>query len=176
MGGGLSQTLPGMRQELNPGSYVRVPQSEGLDVDGEFVLSALIWPTHLNGREQAILGRWSVAAQRGFQLMLTADGEVALRVGDGDSEPLVVRLPGSLPLRHWYRVEAAYCSREASVVCIPLEPRPAAEARALKTPVRVSPNSGGLQVYIAAWSDVSTTVGGHYNGKIERPRITRLGG
>jgi N,N-dimethylformamidase len=170
---------PGRRQRINAGSYVRVPPSPALQALSSFTLEALIWPTTPGRGAQTLLGRWDEARQAGYQLFIDEAGAVALRLGDGSSETFSTAAP--LDARAWYLVSASYDAQTKAVRVTqqPLRQRARDQSAAtLATTARVVPEAPTatpflMAAYAAGEQAGRLVTGGHYNGKIEAPRLSR---
>jgi N,N-dimethylformamidase len=169
----------GRRQRINAGSYVRVPPSPALQALSSFTLEALIWPTTPGRGTQTLLGRWDEAGQAGYALILDATGAVALRLGDGISETFSTAAP--LDTRTWYLVSASYDAQTKGVRVTqqPLRQRARDQSAAtLATTARVVPKAPTatpflMAAHVAGEQAGRLVTGGHYNGKIEAPRLSR---
>jgi N,N-dimethylformamidase len=159
---------PGVVQRYPSGSYVEVPDHGRLAL-GSFTLQAWVLPTLAGPDAQGLITRWS-ADGGGFGLFLGDDGALELRC-DGE------RVSSGQPLRReWYFVAATFdaASGHATVHQRPVRSLPddasctTVEGR-LPTP---STADGGV-LLAAHWGQVAgaRVPAGHYNGRIDRPRI-----
>jgi N,N-dimethylformamidase len=161
---------PGRRQPIECGSFVRVPPSPALDRVGSFTLAALVWPTLPGIGEQTILGRWgSATSGEGYALGLDGAGRPCLRIG-------AWRLAAARPLqaRRWYRVLASLdaATGRAIVFAEPLDRQWGDAGADLAT--GTAPRSSvpaALPFLIAAHLGTDQRTAGHFNGKIEAPRL-----
>ena len=171
-------TYPGRRQTIVMGSCVVLPESEALDGLVSFTLQVLIWPTTPACRRQGLVTRWCNATLRGFGLVIE-DRCAALVLGRGDDEPVLVSSGRPLVAREWYRVTASYDARDgvARVTQTPLHAEPV-----MKSAAGVALNVGrgayempDAPMLFAAWKETASgsrlVAGGHYNGKLEAPRL-----
>jgi N,N-dimethylformamidase len=173
------QTLQGRKQNIYPGSYAVVPHDSRLDLDGGLSLQALVWPTLLAAGRQAILGHVSEDGARGYQLMLDDEGALALLLGDGSGEPVVVSTRTPLLSRHWHFVAATFDPQRGQVHLYqePLLERASPSARATATePISVGSIAAGQVPLLIAAQYAGTSNGrvigqAHFNGKIDRPRV-----
>ena len=169
---------PGRRQTIVTGSCVVLPESTALDPLESFTVQVLIWPTTPDYRCQGLVTRWCNATLRGFGLVIE-DGGAALVLGRGDGEPALVASGRPLVAREWYRVTASYDTRDgvARVTQTPLHAEPA-----MKSAADVARNVGrgayelpDAPMRFAAWKETGSgsrsVAGGHYNGKLEAPRL-----
>ena len=169
------------RQEIRAGSYAVVPHDPVLDLAG-FTLEALIWPTRLVAGRQGIVTKWSESARAGYGLVID-DGCVALLLGDGAGGLEVVRTETPLLERCWFAVAATYDAatgvatvRQAPVITAtnaPVSPLLPVERLTGETSRRAGarPAATDAPLVIAGWLGQDRVVAGHYNGKIERPRV-----
>jgi N,N-dimethylformamidase len=171
-------------QDIQPGSYVVVPRAPALDPAGSFTLQALVWPTRPARGRQALLGAWREGAAAGYGLGLDEAGALALWLGDGAGGTARVTTGVPLAERRWHLVAGSFdaATGRMRVVQEPLSgptfgPEERAEAEA-RTPVR--PPVGPGPFLIAAWQQSDRpdrwpgiVAGGHFDGKIDRPRVAR---
>jgi N,N-dimethylformamidase len=98
---------PAERQPDNSGSFVEVPDSDGL-LSGvsSLSLSLDMFPTLLDERLQGVIGTWDAGSAAGYAVVVE-DGRLALWMGDGSQHTrLVVKEP--LQPHTWYRVSAGF--------------------------------------------------------------------
>ncbi len=154
---------PGRHQRYPSGSYVVVPDDGRLALD-TFTLQAWILPTAAGPTAQGILTRWSEAG--GYGLFLDERGALELRC-EGES------LTAGEPLRReWYFVAATFdaASGRATLVQRPVREFADDVTRAEVTGELPIPSDAGAGVLVAAhWRDGLPA--GHYNGRIDRPRV-----
>jgi N,N-dimethylformamidase len=169
---------PGRRQRINAGSYILVPASPLLDSVTSFALDALIWPTTPGRGMQTLLARW--AEKAGYALIIDEGGALTLWLGDGDKhEVFSTGVP--LDARAWYRVSASYDAqtKTVSVSQQPLRERARDRSAAtIETAARVVPRASTatpflMAAHVAGEQAKRLVTGGHYNGKIEAPRLAR---
>jgi N,N-dimethylformamidase len=173
-------TYPGRRQRINAGSYVVVPASPLLQSVTSFTLQALIWPTMPGRGAQTLLGRWDGTRQAGYALIIDETGALALQLGDGTtSEFLSTGAP--LDERAWYLASASYDAetRAVRVVQQPMRARARdASVAVQETTARVVPGAPTqtpflMAAHVAGEQAGRLVTGGHYNGKLEAPRLAR---
>jgi N,N-dimethylformamidase len=169
-----SRTYGGRVQEIHAGSYGLVDPHPLVDRISSFTLQAYVWPTTPRKGRQALLGAWSEGEGRGFGLALDERGAPEVRVGDGRGG--IARLSTGRPLleRRWYLV-AASLDAESGRLELHQEPvadqtfHPEGPVHASDVTV-VRPDGRGLPFLLAAWQ-AGERASGHYNGKIDAPRL-----
>lgn len=169
----------GRVQSVHPGSYVVVPDADGvLAFEKSFTLQCLFSPTTPARKRETLLSRWDDDAGAGYCLSLDADGRPQFRVGDG-TEVTAVSVEQSLSER-WYAATVAYDGErgriELRVATMETGKHPGREQwSARETTTAVAPaGRGGTPFYVGAVAraDADGTYGGEtFNGKIERPRV-----
>jgi N,N-dimethylformamidase len=175
----------GRRQVVHSGSYVVVPDRRPLRVES-FTLQCWIWPTmptkvdgYWKPGPQALIAKWS--ENRGFGLFLNEEGAVELRV-NGE------RLSNGVPVRDraWHFIAATFDETGRAVlyhepqIRYALDPQIEPAEATLNTSIEHS----DIPLVIAGYVDRRDTgplgrssvpegviVGGHYNGKIDSPRL-----
>lgn len=174
-----SGTYPTREQPCRSGSAVRVPPSPVLDALSSFTVQATIWPTTTVGRRQALLGTWDDSRAAGFAVVIETNGTLGVRISDGSGEVFALDTGVALVTRRWAFVAATYDAATGTVTLVqepvfptgPGDVEAHAEGRAPHG-WRAAPGAAFL---MAAWSEGEAggkpLTGGHYNGKIERPRL-----
>jgi N,N-dimethylformamidase len=177
-----NRSYPGRRQAIHIGSFGVVDARPAFGDLTSFTLQAYVWPT-TPGRRQALLGSWSENGRRGIGLGLDERGALELRIGDGAD---VAALSSGRPLlaRRWYLVAGSFDGASGRMV-LWQEPvhDPSFHDQAavqVETTTAVRPAAAGTPFLFAAWhegeADAPTAcgrlvAGGHYNGKLDRPRL-----
>jgi len=168
--------LPGRRQRAHAGSFTIVPRHPLASPNGAYTLCAFVQATtpHL-GREQGLISMWSQEDSMGISLRLDDEGVVTLWIG-GSSAPIT-----AVPLlrREWYFVAAGIDIERRTVMCAvrPLSSLGAQEsfgvAVALSAPIELGRELPLLFGAISRPRDAeqSAEAVGHFNGKLEAPRI-----
>ena len=191
---------PGKHQVLPLGSYVKVPDGEPLHLAGSFTITAWIAPTRHTAETrmptpatQGIVTKWSGQDQSGYGLFLQGGrvvlwlggpgGKVEKIVAESPLRPWVPSTPGPRTPRPqgvsttWYFVAASFDSSTGNVVLyqepvtdFTFDPTRAVIRRT--TGARgLAPNTAPLLI-AAAWIEKGQPgVTGHYNGKIDNPRV-----
>lgn len=176
----------GRRQVINSGSYVVVPDRRALRVNS-FTLQCWAWPTmpvrpegYWRSGPQALIAKWVDGA--GYGLFIDDDGCPELRVNGQ-------RLSSRAPLRDraWHFLAASFDAETGRAILYhepqiryALDPEvPPAEAT-----FDEAPNHADVPLTIAAYAErlddgpagrssvpAGLVMGGHYNGKIDSPRL-----
>lgn len=163
--------FPGRRQEVRLGSYVRVADAEVLQHLASFTLDALIWPTIPDKPGQGIIARLSADGSEGFALVLDGARGITARLGT-TAGPGSLATGAPLRKREWYRVWASFDAAAGTLTvgqrALSGETKGAAVVETAAVAGR--PRLGkDLDLFLAAMG--GEPVGGHFNGKLERPRI-----
>jgi len=171
----------GRRQAIHAGSYVHVPSGSLLQSLTGFTLEALIWPTTPGRGEQTLIGRWDDRLKAGFALIIDDAGAVALHTGDGSGRIQAISTGAALDARAWYRVSASYDdkTRAVRVTQSPLRRRARDDSAAsVELATGVVPKARAetpllMAAHVARQEGGKLVTGGHYNGKMEAPRLAR---
>jgi N,N-dimethylformamidase len=162
-----AREVPGRWQELPHGSYVIVPDDEGLRTLQSFTAQAWIYPTTPAGGLQGLLAKWDAGTSAGYALCIGADGAVELRIGAHG--PVAAAVGAPLRPREWYFVAGAFDadSRIATIVQRPVRPTWAGDESVASTQAE-------LAVAVPADTDeplrlAALGASGFYNGKIDNP-------
>jgi N,N-dimethylformamidase len=183
----VSREYPGKRQDLPMGSYAVVPDHRDLRIRGSFTLTAWIAPTTAHPRPaEGILTKWSGENASGYGLFVEEDGTLALRLGaetlraGAPLRPWVPAIPGMNERPQgvstsWYFVAAAFDARSRKVLLYQ-QPRnnfPFDLTRSVveRETAATSVLANEAPLLIAAISAGRGGASGHYNGKIDNPRI-----
>lgn len=175
----INSVYPGRNQELKIGSYVLVPNSSPLQLTGSFTLQAWIYPTTSQKGVQGILTKWSPLANGGYGLFIDEDGSLALWVGVGNRQSAKVRTGRPLHNLNWYFAAATY-DAESGTIVVYQEPFPSWPLSDTRVIERRSAGIGSVGrndeplLVGASWVSRALekrTVGCHFNGKIEGPRV-----
>ena len=169
----INGVYPGRKQELNTGSYVKIPNHRLLQQIGSFTLQAWILPTTPLKGQQGILTKWLVGDNSGYGLFLEENGALGARIGN-DSFHTGKPLSAS----RWYFVAATYDapSGEITLYQKPMVTWPMDEGVVVKISTKRHINEPNeLALLIAAYwlrKDVEHgATGGHFNGKIDSPKL-----
>ncbi|MEQ8651595.1 MAG: N,N-dimethylformamidase [Kiloniellales bacterium] len=172
---GLAASYPVTEQVCRSGSHVLVPGHPLFAALDSFSAQAVIWPTTPTKGRQGLLTCWDAESRRGFGMILAEDGSLGLILGDGQGEPVLVTSKQPLIGRVWCFVAASYDAASGTVTLLQalLDGSPEHE---LVQSVRVkSAVSSDCALVMAGWQEgregQRVLVEGHYNGKIERPRL-----
>ncbi len=150
----------GYPQRTLAGSHAIVPSDPRFDDPMGLALDVLIWPTLTTGDTRNVFARR--CGDAGFVLLLD-EGHPVLRIG----ETIALRAPVALTCRRWYRLHARI-DVAADKLTLAISPLASDEA----------PWSGeekGAASYRPA-SDTPLSIARGFDGKIEAPALTSLGG
>lgn len=171
-------TYPARVQPLRNGSWARVAPHPALIGLRSFTLQAMIWPTLPDKGRQAIVGTWNETLRTGFGLMIGADGTLEARLGS-----TVLSSGVKLLRRKWYFVGASYDAPTGRVTLHQdlLADRTMTVASQVTREAHASGGfvPGDTDLLFAAWRSGPSDglagglplVGGHFNGKIDSPRL-----
>jgi len=169
----INGVYPGKRQELNTGSYVKIPNHRLLQNIESFTLQAWIFPTTPLKGQQGILTKWGSNDSSGFGLFLEDNGGLGLRIGN---ERFQTGKP--LTASRWYFVAATYDAEngEISLYQRPILTWPMDEGSVIRTSTSPSANKpNDLPFLIAAYwlkpEAKPRDTSGHFNGKIDGPKL-----
>jgi N,N-dimethylformamidase len=169
----------GRRQQIYAGSYAVVPNHRAFDRLSSFSLQATVWPTTPEKKDQTLMSRWGGKSKSGFILGINGNGGLTLTLGDGIGRTGEIETGKPLLAREWYFVAASYDAGtgEVRIYQEPLVPYAKVDSTSasMHVPkVKLEHATAAPLIFAAHLSDTSNgrlLVAGHYNGKIERPRL-----
>ena len=163
----------GRWQEIRAGSCAIVPPHRAFDL-GTFSIQAMIWPTRLAAGRQGIVTSWSAESGAGYGLVIDDDGAVALLLGDGAGGVAVVGTGAPLMERCWYFAAATFdgATGVATVHQHPVISSTNGPVSPLIPAERLAATASRTVDVRPAPSGAPLVIGGHYNGKIDSPRVT----
>lgn len=168
----------GRRQVIRTGSCVVADWRPGIAVPESFSLTAMIWPTTPgDGRAQAIISFGSDGSEGGVTLGLDESGRITLWSGAS----VLAALGRPEKARQWVWVGATFdaASGVAVVFRQPLHPTHDSGATVEQNKVATVPQLEEAPMVIGArLAEVSNgraVTRGHYNGKIDSPRLACRG-
>jgi N,N-dimethylformamidase len=161
-------------QPIATGSQVRIASRSLLGGLRDFGIAALIWPTRPDGGMQTIASLGDPARGHGLDLHLDARGAVAITLGDGADREATLSTQWPLRARAWSLVAARYDAASGMLELrqAPLRPDSQRDAPAhaeLRVPFGWSAPADATITLAARPGDAPR----HFDGKIERPRLTR---
>jgi N,N-dimethylformamidase len=179
----------GVPQLIDAGSYAIVDRPEAFGGLTRFTLEAFIQPTRVPvrpaPRPQVIMGTWAEDARAGFALLLDETGALAFQIGGRVAGGELVRVTTGAPLttRRWYHVIASVDLAAGTVTLgqTPLNDHtPSLERPATVTAtIPVTPPTPAGAFFLGAGrrtvEDGRLRTMWHFNGKIDRPGISRDG-
>jgi N,N-dimethylformamidase len=161
---------PGRVQTLHPGSYIVVEEPPALAGDTAFTACAWLWTAIPRHGEQALIAVGD-APDTGFALLIGADGDLELRLGQGDGGVQRVRTGVPLQERMWTFVACAVDPGAATATLMqyrhkhwPLVPGDGRCSEALLAPI--AEPDGPLLLGASG-----SPAGAHLNGKLEAPML-----
>ena len=175
----VNKRYKGRRQTLHPGSHAIVESCPLLEGVESFSVQAMIWPTTPMNGQQGLVTKWRERDKSGFGLVIDEKGAVALCLGDGTGKVEVISTGKRLIERKWYFAAASY-DAESKRVRVYQEPLIAHagvdDAGMVAKKSSVDPVVANKSPLIMAGnfhraSKGRKIVGGHYNGKIDSPRL-----
>ncbi|MBL8688379.1 MAG: N,N-dimethylformamidase large subunit [Rhodospirillaceae bacterium] len=173
-------TYPAREQKMHAGSFGVVPEKWALKGVESFTLQAYVWPTTPKKGPRAIMGTWA-ASGSGYGLSIDAEGAAEIRIG-------AFKLASGVPMleRRWYLVAASFDAKSGQVRLWqePIYDKSFHAERPVMVEgkARASMADAGAPFLFAAWrsgeapsptvyGNMLTT--GHFNGRIDRPRLAR---
>ncbi len=170
----ISGHFEGRAQAIHAGSYITVDEGPALRGLTSVSLSAMIWPTMPGAGSKTVIAKFSAEESSGFALVLDETGAAALRVGDGNS---VATVSTEVPLkaREWAWVGASFDgeSGRANVFQEDARRYPVGASDATATrelELRIKETAAPLSI-AAHGGGAARGMAGHYDGKIEAPRL-----
>lgn len=181
--------LPGRVQRIHSGSHVLVDDTGKLRLTGSLTLQAMVCPTTPEKGVQGVLTKWSAENEAGYGLFIGDDGCAQFWLGDGKGK--TVRLSSGKPLLNgiWYLL-AATLDENGNLVLTQQPHVTSTNGRFTlassfesttatvtdKASLRPAADNGVPLVmagYVSSLTDepIGVIVGGHFNGKIDRPRL-----
>lgn len=170
---------PGRLQPTDCGSYISIPHGSAFDGLDSFTVQAWVFPTTPVKGEQGLITKWDEGRSAGFALLIDTNGAPALRVGDGNGAVAETSTGVALAERRWYLVSASYDagSNEVRVSQQPIEETleylPAASVTGEASAMANSDGPLMMAALPMALSNGKAASTCHFNGKIDRPRVSR---
>ncbi|WP_378942322.1 N,N-dimethylformamidase beta subunit family domain-containing protein [Mesorhizobium sp. ANAO-SY3R2] len=164
-------------QPILSGSAVVVDDGGALALRGGWSIGCYVWPTRLTDGSQTLIARWCDESRTGFRLGVSRQGGLELCLGTSSGDPVVVSTGAGLAERNWHWVSASF---DPDTGTISLEQWKLADGtipeqrieRSFERRADWSLDSAGPLLIAAHHVDADATrLGGHFDGKIEAPRI-----
>ncbi len=168
----------GRFQPIDAGSYAVVPPSAVLDALESFTVQSWVFATTPKKGEQGLIAQWRDDPATGFALLIDDTGSLAMRVGDGVGGLAEISTGAPLAERRWYLVSGTY---DASTKEISVSQKPVAstledlQAASAKGAARGFTCTNAPMMFAAFPAMLSNGKPGskcHFNGKIDRPRLS----
>ena len=170
---------PGREQAIRKGSYALVPDSPSLRSVKSVTIQAWIFPTTPDKGRQGIVAKWSGPESRGYGLFIDEKACLSFRLGDGEDS--VVDVSTEVPLHYgvWYFVAASFDAATHTVVISQesVPPWPSGGLHNVTRWVNVPSGPGAtdapliMAAYYNGAAEGRLITGGHFNGKIDNPRL-----
>lgn len=170
----LAGEYPARLQPIATGSCIAFPCDAWPGPLAGFTAQAYIWPTRPGAGTATILACWNDQDATGFRLELDEKGALALRLGFVGGAAAVVSTGVPLRPREWVLVSASYDAASGRVVVsqAPVRPYPVTDTTAARRDtVRGGALSRGALPLAIAAHPCGAGFAGHFNGKIDRPRL-----
>ncbi len=178
----------GAKQAIHKGSYAIVDHHPLLAGNDGFSVQAMVFPTKLPSGLQGIVTKWSAATQVGYGLFIDDDSCLSVLIGDAGGS--IEKLSSGRPLlsRCWYFVAASFepATRRLRLYQQPFIGRAngilslrynmATTTAAVEITTTLAPGSTEgipllLAAHVAEMRGHRVIAAGHFNGKIDRPRV-----
>ncbi|PHK95511.1 N,N-dimethylformamidase [Pseudoroseomonas rhizosphaerae] len=164
-------------QPLRPGSCAIIPDAPALRRPGALSLAAFVFPTAPGGTAQTLLARWRDDTAQGWRLALDSEARLEFTIGAG-GRLWRVTAPRAVMEREWIFVTASYdpASGRITVSQASLDPqagRDTGGSASAEAPAAIAwPADTALVIAAhALGSGAAPRTGGHFDGKIDRPRL-----
>ena len=174
-------TYRGRNQPIHAGSHVVVADHPRLRCVRSLTLQTWIYPTiPRRDRPQGLLTKWSPSDGAGYGLFVEEEGNLAFWIGDEQGSVEKVRSAVSLRASQWYFVACTYDADEHKVCLYQelLARWPVDDAHVVvECTAHVSGPAERPAPFLIGGGYATTTasgkiaVEGHYNGKIDSPRV-----
>lgn len=178
VGSAVSGEYTGRRQSYPKGSYVRVTKLPRRRSFETVSIQAWIYPTTPTKGVQGLVTSWAGDGTGGFGLFIDERGALAMALRDASGTTEWVSTGRQLRAATWYLVLGSYRSsgRKVSLRQVPVSSWPRDKTMAIvERTVSVGEVTVKDPILIAAyWSrdeNGERVATGHFNGKIERPRL-----
>jgi N,N-dimethylformamidase len=178
---GVSGNYRGRLQPIDAGSCVVVPDRRDLALTGPLTLHAFVMPTTPMKPDQALLGRFDLAAGAGYALVIDGGAPALLLGRDGRTIRVSTRAP--MEAWCWYSVAATfeppgtvrlYCEPVVNATNSLLSPAvPIGGTARSDHEVDVAPGDAGTPFTIAGLAREAgrPEVDAHFNGKVDSPKV-----
>jgi N,N-dimethylformamidase len=175
----VSGTLPGRIQRINPGSYARVLDSPLLGLADGLTIQAWVYPTTPKKGVQGLLTKGNYPSGPGYGLVLDEEGGLALWLA-GSEGSIYARTGRSIHSNQWHFIACTYDSADGNVYLFQelIAPPWRLHDRLVSMRTSLEPRQLGRNqtpLLIGALhtedDEEGPIVVGHFNGRIEAPRI-----
>ena len=169
--------MPGRRQTIAAGSYVRVPLDTPPELAAGLTIQAWVWPTTPDKPGGQGLVACQSAESRGFVFGLDDSGRLQLELGLGSDVVRVTHSAEPLPRWRWAFVAASYDPASGTVRLCQASAEPYGAAELSVHEQRVVPGGplvvqpAGRLLLAARGLDGNGQALSLYNGKLDRPKL-----
>lgn len=164
-------------QPIHAGSCAVVEDAHALRELTSFSIACWIWPTRLEAGVQSVAARWRDDTQEGWRLGLDAEGRMAFSIGAA-GRVHVATVPRVLMEREWALVGATFDAARGELRVFQQSMDRVAGRDRSGEGAAAGPQHdawpGSLALTFAAHlcdAGAARRTGGHFNGKIDRPRL-----
>ena len=174
----LSGRRNGRLQTIHCGSYIAVARNPNLSANESFSIQAWILPTTPTKGRQGILTQWCAEEDRGYGLFIDDHGRLALGLSGRHGRTQWAHTEKPMRAWFWYFVAGTYEGStgrvllyQKSVAISPLKASDSVVTRSLHPNQPVPAQALFCMGAHMVRMEPSRIVGGHFNGKIDRPSL-----
>jgi len=173
----IDRTVALRHQPLRPGSCAIIPDAPALNRQGALSLAAFVFPTAPGGGVQTLISRWRDDTAEGWRLALDAEGRLEFTIG-ADGRLWRATAPRAAMEREWIFVTASYdpVAGRITVAQASLDAqagRDTGGSASAEAPEDIAwPADTALVIAAhALGAGAAPLTAGHFDGKIDRPRL-----
>ena len=166
---------PGRNQSIHTGSHITVEDGPSVRFTSSFTFQGWIFPTTPDKGVQGLVTKWLLAVPAGFALVIS-EGALEFWLANKTGRVARVGTGARLRERTWYFIAATFDAGTSEVRLVQ-EPcqnwphDPSSRIITIQTGIRALESTETTLLIAALPGDRPGKVGGHYNGKIDRPRL-----
>ena len=187
----VNKEFKGRRQEIHMGSYIKFKDNSLFKNIRSFSLQAMIYPTTPEKGIQGILTKWSHSQNAGYGLFIDEKGCLALWIGDSYGNVEKISTNKLLVSGCWFFVGGSFDANSGQVIVFQEAIIGKANGKislpynihdmnaCIEKTVDIQPYANNDTPFLIAsifdkQSGDKMIVTGHYNGKIDRPRMANI--